>query len=36
MVESVGGMETWAVLGDEERREIRKAKWARELGGWDE
>lgn len=36
MVESVGGMEAWAVLGDEERREIRKAKWARELGGWDE
>ncbi|KAF8969140.1 hypothetical protein BDZ97DRAFT_1902623 [Flammula alnicola] len=36
MVESVGGMEAWAVLGDDERREIRKAKWARELGGWDE
>ena len=36
MVESVGGMEAWAVLGDEERREMRKAKWARELGGWDE
>jgi hypothetical protein len=36
MVESVGGVEAWAVLGDDERREMRKAKWARELGGWDE
>ena len=29
-------MEVWAVLGDDERREIRRAKWARKLGGWDE
>ena len=36
MVESVGGVEAWAVLGDDERREMRRAKWARELGGWDE
>ncbi|KAF9472738.1 hypothetical protein BDN70DRAFT_818221 [Pholiota conissans] len=36
MVEEVGGVEAWAVLGDHERREMRKAKWARELGGWDD
>ena len=36
MVESVGGVEAWAVLGDDERREMWRAKWARELGGWDE
>ena len=36
MVERVGGVEAWAVLGDDERREMRRAKWARELGEWDE
>ncbi|KDR78814.1 hypothetical protein GALMADRAFT_137813 [Galerina marginata CBS 339.88] len=36
MVESVGGMEAWAVLPDEERKEMRKMKWAREMGGWDD
>lgn len=36
MVESVGGVEAWAVLGDDERREMRRMKWAREMGGWDD
>ena len=26
------GVEAWAVLGDDERRDMRRAKWARELG----
>ncbi|KAF8907252.1 hypothetical protein CPB84DRAFT_294310 [Gymnopilus junonius] len=34
LVESVGGVEAWAVMQDEERKELRKAKWARELGDW--
>ena len=36
LVESVGGVEAWAAMQDDERKELRKAKWARELGGWDD
>ncbi|KAH9481743.1 hypothetical protein JR316_0006270 [Psilocybe cubensis] len=36
MIEELGGMEEWAALTDAERREMRKVKWAREQGGWDE
>jgi hypothetical protein len=36
MVESVGGINEWACLTDAERREMRRVKWEREMGGWDE
>lgn len=35
MVESVGGIEVWASMGDSERKEMRKAKWEAEMGGYD-
>ncbi|PPR05974.1 hypothetical protein CVT24_004638 [Panaeolus cyanescens] len=36
LVESIGGLEAWAALGDDERREMRRAKFAMEMGGWDD
>ena len=36
LVESVGGINEWACLTDAERREMRRVKWEREMGGWDE
>jgi len=36
MIEDVGGVDAWAAMGDDERREMRKMKWAKELNGWDD
>ena len=36
MIESVGGISEWTCLGDDERKELRRAKWAREMGDWDD
>ncbi|TFK23609.1 hypothetical protein FA15DRAFT_593874 [Coprinopsis marcescibilis] len=36
LVESLGGVDVWAVMSDAERRDLRKAKFAMEMGGWEE
>lgn len=36
MIDSVGGTSEWACLGDDEKKELRRAKWAREMGDWDD
>ncbi|TFK75192.1 hypothetical protein BDN72DRAFT_811453 [Pluteus cervinus] len=36
LVDSVGGIEAWACMTDPERSDLRKAKWAMEMGGWDD
>jgi hypothetical protein len=36
MIDSVGGISEWACLADDEKKELRKAKWAREMGDWDD
>ncbi|KAJ2924784.1 hypothetical protein H1R20_g12317, partial [Candolleomyces eurysporus] len=35
MIESVGGIETWAAMSDMERKDMRRAKMDMEMGGWD-
>ncbi|KAF9560730.1 hypothetical protein CPC08DRAFT_636299 [Agrocybe pediades] len=36
MIEDAGGVDAWAAMGDDERKEMRRMKWARELNGWDD
>ncbi|KAF9007558.1 hypothetical protein BDQ17DRAFT_222231 [Cyathus striatus] len=36
LIESVGGITEWACMTDAERKEMRKAKWEREMCGWDD
>ncbi|KAJ7158558.1 hypothetical protein C8R46DRAFT_394452 [Mycena filopes] len=36
MHEAVGGWDAWKLLSDEEQKAAKRAKWARELEGWDE
>jgi hypothetical protein len=36
LIESVGGTTEWACMSDFQRKEMRKAKWEREMGGWDD
>lgn len=36
LIESVGGMTDWVMMSDLERKEMRKAKRDREMGGWEE
>lgn len=36
MVESVGGVSEWACMTDAERKEMRRAKWEMELGGYED
>lgn len=36
LVESVGGITEWACMSDAERKELRKAKWEREMSGWED
>ncbi|KAJ7773475.1 hypothetical protein B0H16DRAFT_1512477 [Mycena metata] len=36
MYEAVGGWEAWKLLSEEEQKAAKRAKWARELEGWDE
>ncbi|KAL0954301.1 hypothetical protein HGRIS_003302 [Hohenbuehelia grisea] len=35
MIESVGGYSEWSCLSDAERKDMRRAKWEMEMGGWD-
>ncbi|KAJ3550530.1 hypothetical protein NMY22_g421 [Coprinellus aureogranulatus] len=36
LIESLGGLEAWIALSDVERRDMRKAKFDMEMGGWDD
>ena len=36
MIDSVGGISEWTCLTDDEKKELRRAKWAREMGDWDD
>ena len=36
MIDSVGGISEWACLADDEKKELKRAKWAREMGDWDD
>lgn len=36
LIDSLGGLEAWIALSDAERRDMRKAKFDMEMGGWDE
>lgn len=36
MIDSVGGISEWTCLTDVEKKELRRAKWAREMGDWDD
>ncbi|KAF9052466.1 hypothetical protein BDZ89DRAFT_428983 [Hymenopellis radicata] len=36
LVESVGGMTEWLAMSDLERKEMRRAKREREMGGWED
>ncbi|CAA7266829.1 unnamed protein product [Cyclocybe aegerita] len=36
LVDSVGGLEVWAAMEEGERKEIRRIKFERERGGWDD
>ncbi|EAU85467.1 hypothetical protein CC1G_06368 [Coprinopsis cinerea okayama7 len=35
LIDSLGGIEVWAAMSDMERRDLRKAKFEAEMGGWD-
>ena len=34
MIDNDGGISEWACLADDEKKELRKAKWAREIGSF--
>ncbi|KAJ7476018.1 hypothetical protein FB451DRAFT_1339116 [Mycena latifolia] len=36
MIEAVGGWDEWKLLSEQEQKAARRAKWARELEGWDD
>jgi len=36
MIDGVGGISEWTCLADDERKELKRAKWAREMGDWDD
>jgi hypothetical protein len=36
MIDSVGGISEWTSLGDDEKRALRRAKWAKEMGDCDD
>ena len=36
MIDSVGGISEWTCLAEDEKKELRRAKWAREMGDWDD
>lgn len=36
MIESAGGIIEWSCMTDAERKELRKIKWEREMGGWED
>ena len=36
MIDSVGGISEWTCLTDDEKKELKRAKWAREMGDWED
>ena len=36
MIDSVGGISEWTCLTDDEKKGLRRAKWAREMGDWED
>ena len=36
MIEAVGGWQDWQALSEQEQKAAKRAKWAKELGGWDD
>ena len=36
MIDSVGGISEWTSLAEDEKKELRRAKWAREMGDWED
>jgi hypothetical protein len=36
MIETVGGWDDWKLLSEQEQKAARRAKWARELEGWED
>ena len=36
LVESIGGIEAWAAMNEADRKEMRRAKWEMELGGYED
>ncbi|KAJ6531973.1 hypothetical protein B0H19DRAFT_905776, partial [Mycena capillaripes] len=36
MIEAVGGWDEWKLLSEQEQKAAKRAKWARELEGWED
>jgi hypothetical protein len=36
MIEAIGGWEDWKLLSEQEQKAARRAKWDREMYGWED